>query len=69
LLGGAFDQEELSKLSRSIPDAFSRHKDWVPPVEPVGDGRWQEPDWFLRFESKLQPVLDIAEKLRQIGYY
>lgn len=69
LIDGAFGQEDLSNLSRSIPDAFHRHKDWMPPLEPSEDGHWQEPDWFKRLDSNLLPVLDIAEKLREIGYY
>jgi hypothetical protein len=69
LIGGAFNQDDLSSLSRCIPDAFHRHKDWMPPLEQSEDGRWQEPDWFKRLEAKLLPVLDIAAKLREIGYY
>ena len=69
LIGGSFNQADLSSLSRSIPGAFHRHKDWMPPLEESGDGRWQEPDWFRYLDAKLQPVLDIAAKLREIGYY
>ncbi|ULU23185.1 hypothetical protein [Dyella terrae] len=69
LIGGAFSQEDLSSLSRSIPDAFHRHKDWMPPLEQSEDGSWQEPDWFRHLDGKLLPVLDIATKLREIGYY
>lgn len=66
---GDFSQEDLSNLSRSIPDAFHRHKDWIPPLELSGDGRWREPDWFTELDAKLRPVLDIAARLREIGYY
>jgi len=69
LIDGVFDQEDLSQLSRVVPDAFHRHKDWMPPVELSEDGRWREPDWFKRLDAKLAPVLNIAEKLRILGYY
>lgn len=66
---GDFSQEDLSNLSRAIPDAFHRHKDWMPPLEPSGNGQWQEPEWYTRLDAKLLPVLDLAAKLREIGYY
>lgn len=69
LLAFGFNQEQLSALSRSIPDAFPRHKDWIPPLEKALDGKWQEPSWFVSVESKLQPVLRFAEVLRMLGYY
>jgi hypothetical protein len=69
LIDGFFDQEDLSHLSRVIPDAFHRHKDWMPPLELSEDGHWREPDWFTRLDSRLAPVLNIAAKLRVIGFY
>ncbi|GLQ50422.1 hypothetical protein GCM10010872_18710 [Dyella flava] len=69
LIGGSFNQEDLSNLSRSIPDAFHRHKDWMPPLELSAEVHWQQPDWFKHLDAKLLPVLDIAVKLREIGYY
>ncbi|MDR6935698.1 MULTISPECIES: hypothetical protein [unclassified Luteibacter] len=69
LMDGGFEQGDLSQLSRAIPDAFPRHKDWIPPLELSEDGHWQEPEWFKRLESKLAPVLNIAAKLRVTGFY
>lgn len=69
LMDGVFEQEDLSQLSRAIPDAFPRHKDWIPPLELSEDGHWQEPEWFKRLDSKLAPVLNIAAKLRVVGFY
>jgi PAS domain-containing protein len=69
LLGRPFDQEDLSTLSRSIPDVFPRHKDWMPPLQRTEDGHWQEAEWFKRLDGKLLPVLDVAAKLRVIGFY
>ena len=68
LLAFGFNQEQLSALSRSIPDAFPRHKDWIP-LEMAPDGKWQQPAWIVSVESKLQPVLRFAEVLRMLGYY
>lgn len=64
-----FEQEHLSALSRAIPDAFHRHKEWIPPLERDAIGTLIEPEWFLSLESKLQPVLSKARVLRELGYY
>lgn len=67
LLKEGFTQDDLSALSRSIPDLFSRHKDWVPPLEPTAGGGRKEADWFVRLDGKLQPVLEAAFLLRTLG--
>ena len=69
LLQVGFTQEQLSALSRSVPDLFFRHKEWGPPLEQAPDGRWLEASWFANLDSKLQPVLRAAEALRYVGYY
>ena len=37
LLENGFNQQQLSTLGRSVPDLFSRHKEWIPPLENEGD--------------------------------
>jgi hypothetical protein len=69
LLRNGFNQEQLSGLSRMVPDAFMRHKEWLPPSEQLSDGQWREPEWYVALESKLQPVLKAAGVLRELGYY
>jgi hypothetical protein len=69
LLHAGFRQEELSALSRSVPDIVSRHKDWMPPLEQEKDGSWREAPWFTNIEPLLQPVLKAAGLLRVLGYY
>ena len=69
LLRNGFDQAQLSELGRSIPDAFARHKEWVPPLERTLDGQLREPDWFVELENSLQPVLRTARILCELGYY
>ena len=64
----AFSQSDLSKLSRSIPDLYNRHKDWQRPLEKTEVG-FREPDWFKELETYLQPVLQNARLLREIGHY
>lgn len=68
LLLTPFSQSELSELSRAIPDLYSRHKEWIPPLEETDDGI-KEPDWFQALEMRLQPVLKSVQLLREIGYY
>lgn len=41
----------------------------MPPLELSAEVHWQQPDWFKHLDAKLLPVLDIAVKLREIGYY
>jgi len=69
LLLQGFNQDELSYLSRSVPDLYFRHKEWTPPMERDSAGNWCEPTWFSDLEKKLLPVLDAAEALRTVGYY
>ena len=69
LLLQGFDQDELSDLSRSVPDLYFRHKEWTPPMERDSAGNWCEPTWFSDLEKKLLPVLDAAKVLRTVGYY
>ena len=69
LLIQGFNQDELSDLSRSVPDLYLRHKEWTPPIEHDSAGNWCEPTWFSDLESKLQPVLDAAQVLRMVGFY
>jgi hypothetical protein len=64
-----FSQDDLSSLARSVPDLFSRYKDWVPPLIKGEDSRWCEPEWFVQLERKLQPALKAAELLRTLGFY
>jgi hypothetical protein len=68
LIEQGFEEEELSVLSRAIPDMFGRHKDWIPPLEQTASGRWIEPEWFTELESYLQPMLAQAFLLSTIGY-
>jgi hypothetical protein len=69
LLSQGFCQEELSALSRSVPDLYFRHKDWQPPMERDSEGNWHETIWFADLEKKLLPALNAAQVLRTIGYY
>ena len=69
LLREGFTQDDLSALSRAVPDLFSRHKDWIPPLESTGGGGWKEADWFVQLDGKLQPVLKAAFLLRTVGHY
>lgn len=69
LLVNGFTQEQLSRLGRSVPDAFQRHKDWMPPLEQNGNGSWREPEWFAVLEKRLQPTLRAAKTLCELGYY
>jgi hypothetical protein len=69
LLEKGFTQTEISALARSVPDLYARHKEWVPPLEQTPAGRWQEPAWFVDLEARLQPALQAAEVLRQVGYH
>lgn len=70
LLKNGFTQEELSTLSREIPDVFDRHRDWESQIlEQKEDGSWCEPCWFVELEAILQPALEAAGVLRRLGYY
>lgn len=70
LLKDGFTQKDLSLLSRSVPDVFDRHRDWESQyLEQKTDGTWYEPDWFIELEKVLQPTLEAAGVLRQLGYY
>ncbi len=70
LLAEGFVQEDLSKLSRSIPRLFWLHKEWSPPLEPdPSGGTFVEPLWFQRLEPLESKVAAAAEKLRVIGEY
>jgi len=69
LLLNRWTQDDLTELGRQVPDAFVRHKDWVPPLEQRGDGRWEQPAWFQELEDKLQPALRAARVLPEIGFY
>ena len=69
LLQQGFVQEDLSNLAKSIPDLFFRHKEWMPPVEETDDGKSVQPEWFVKLESRLVPVLRNAMILRELGYY
>ena len=69
LLGSGFTQEQLSGLGRAIPDAFVRHKDWLPPLEQAANGSWREPEWFTMLEARLQPTMKAARLLCELGYY
>ncbi len=62
-----FDQQQLSDFSLRVPDVFSRHKDWIPPLESGQGGMYAEAYWFSELEAYLQPVLTAAEKLRVLG--
>lgn len=69
LLGRAFTQEDLSQLARQVPDVWTRHKDWMPPLEKRPDGMWHEAPWYQELEDKLQPALGAAGFLSTVGYY
>ena len=69
LLQSGFTQEELYALSRAVPELFRRHKDWLPPMERAPNGQLFEAPWFAELDAKLQPVVQAAEALRQVGYY
>lgn len=70
LLDNGFTQEDLSLLSREVPDVFDRHRDWESRIlEQKEDGSWSEPDWFFELEAVLQPALEAAGVLRRLGYY
>lgn len=69
LLANGFSQEQLSELSRSVPQLFWLHKEWVPPLELALDGRWVEPRWFREYAPKHQAVVEAAEQLRVLGEY
>lgn len=69
LLQTGFTQEELSTLSRAVPNLFPRYKDWMPPMERAPNGQLFEAPWFAELDAKLQPVVHAAGKLREVGYY
>ncbi|GGD12714.1 hypothetical protein [Halopseudomonas salina] len=70
LLTNGFTQEELSTLSREVPDVVDRHRDWESQIlEQQEDGTWCEPSWFVELEAVLQPALEAAGVLRRLGYY
>jgi hypothetical protein len=68
LLENGFTQKQLSTLGRSVPDLFSRHKEWIPPLENEGDFS-TEAKWFLELEEQLKPALSAAGVLGIVGYY
>jgi hypothetical protein len=68
LLENGFTQQKLSTLGRSVPDLFSRHKEWIPPLENEGDFS-KEAKWFLELEEQLNPALSAAGVLSIVGYY
>ena len=59
-----FEESEILKLGRGIPDLFQRSKDWREPLNVDEYGKWTPADWFIELEGYLQPVLTIAKKLR-----
>ena len=69
LLQTGFTQEELSTLSRAVPNLFPRYKEWMPPMDRAPNGQLFEAPWFAEVDAKLQPVVHAAEKLRQVGFY
>ena len=70
LMATAFTQADLSELARSIPDVVGRHKDWESQyLVRRADGSTGFPDWLERLEVVLQPTLEAAQKLKELGYY
>ncbi|KPX27279.1 hypothetical protein ALQ08_103673 [Pseudomonas syringae pv. delphinii] len=70
LMETGFTQTDLTRLSRSVPDAVSRGRDWESQyLIQKPDGSWGWPEWFLELESQLAPVMKSAETLRMLGYY
>jgi hypothetical protein len=70
LIARGFVQEELTSLSRMVPDVVLRHKDWESQLlVRNADGRWVFPKWFEELECKLQPALKAAGVLAVLGYY
>ena len=67
LEASTFDESEILKLGRNIPDLFQRSKAWRPPLDLDENGKWVHADWFIELEGYLQPVLAIARKLRTIS--
>jgi hypothetical protein len=68
LLAEGFTQEALGTLSQSVPRLFWLHKEWMPPLEALGDGGGlAQPAWFKRLEPLEAKVSAAAEKLRFIG--
>jgi hypothetical protein len=64
-----FTRAELVALSDAVPDLFSRHREWEPPAVRRADGSLAEVPWFAPLEERLQPALEAASWLRQIGWY
>ena len=70
LLLQGFVQEDLSNLSRSVPQLFWLHKEWSPPVEWLAlAGESRDAHWFKRLEPLEAAVTAAAEKLRVVGEY
>lgn len=70
LLLQGFVQEDLSNLSRSVPQLFWLHKEWSPPSEWLAlAGESRDAHWFTRLESLEAVVTAAAEKLRVVGEY
>ncbi|MCF5805777.1 MULTISPECIES: hypothetical protein [Pseudomonas syringae group] len=70
LLETGFTQTDLTDLSRSVPDAVPRGRDWEARyLVQKADGSWRWPEWFSELESRLVPVIRTAETLRTLGYY
>jgi hypothetical protein len=64
-----FSQADLSSLSRSVPDALPRHRDWESNyLQRRPDGSVDLPAWIEALEAVLQPTLRAAEILRTIGH-
>ena len=69
LMANGHTQDDLTALGTQVPDVFSRHKEWMPPLEQLPDGSWREAAWFQELEEKLQPTLHAAGMLPVVGFY
>ena len=69
LIANGYTQDDPTGLGRQVPDAFLRHKDWMPPLELQADGSWQEPAWFRQLEEKLHRTLRAAGVLPVLGFH
>ena len=70
LLFRGFVQEDLSNLSRNVPQLFWLHKEWSPPAEWLSPaGKSCDAHWFTRLEPLEVAIIAAAEKLRIVGEY
>jgi hypothetical protein len=69
LLHEGFTQPDLSRLSRQFRPFLDTHKDWIPPLERLPDGGWQEPDWYPELEARHARAREAAFALRVMGEY